>query len=192
MNFRVGSQQRTHSDTIHFHCFPARFMCGVWLALEDVGADNGPLRYYPGSHKLPIFDLHDLGVTASRQKGLYEHYVEYEDFIEALIAARQLKPVEIDVRRGQALFWAANLLHGGSPIRDPSRTRHTQATHYYFDGCSYYTPLASDLALGRIEPRAVFDITDGRRVEPVYNGVPLSRLSLRVRSLLARVDKLLP
>ena len=28
-------------------------MCGVWVALEDMDMDNGPLVYYPGSHKLP-------------------------------------------------------------------------------------------------------------------------------------------
>jgi len=30
-------------------------MCGVWLALEDIDADNGPLIYYPGSHRGPHF-----------------------------------------------------------------------------------------------------------------------------------------
>ena len=26
-------------------------MCGVWVALEEVTPDNGPLCYYPGSHR---------------------------------------------------------------------------------------------------------------------------------------------
>lgn len=45
LNFPVGTQQRTHSDSIHFNSIPQRFMCGVWVALEDVRHDNGPLHY---------------------------------------------------------------------------------------------------------------------------------------------------
>jgi hypothetical protein len=32
LNFRVGTQQRTHSDMIHFSSIPERFMCGVWVS----------------------------------------------------------------------------------------------------------------------------------------------------------------
>lgn len=41
LNFEFGTQQRAHSDTVHFSSLPRRFMCGVWVALEDVDADNG-------------------------------------------------------------------------------------------------------------------------------------------------------
>ena len=30
-------------------------MVGIWVALEDVDEECGPLVYYPGSHKLPIY-----------------------------------------------------------------------------------------------------------------------------------------
>ena len=36
LNFWFGTQQKTHSDTIHFNSIPARFMCGVWVAMEDI------------------------------------------------------------------------------------------------------------------------------------------------------------
>jgi hypothetical protein len=29
-------------------------MCGVWLALEDIPAQAGPVFYLPGSHRWPI------------------------------------------------------------------------------------------------------------------------------------------
>src|SRR5262249_31126765 len=54
LNFPVGSQQHYHSDSVHFSSIPERFMCGVWVALEDVNEDAGPLEYYPGSHKWPL------------------------------------------------------------------------------------------------------------------------------------------
>ena len=47
LNFRVGSEQKTHSDKAFFDSIPHGYMCGVWVALEDVDESNGPLHYYP-------------------------------------------------------------------------------------------------------------------------------------------------
>src|SRR5262245_25123930 len=52
LDFRYGTQQRGHSDRSHFDSLPGDFMCGVWVALEDIGPDSGPLFYVPGSHRL--------------------------------------------------------------------------------------------------------------------------------------------
>jgi hypothetical protein len=46
--------------------------------------------------------------------------------------------------RGHALIWSSNLLHGGAPQRDRERTRNSQVTHYFFEGCEYYTPMLSE------------------------------------------------
>ncbi len=62
LNFDAGTQQLGHSDVVHFYARPRRFMCGVWIALEDIDGDNGPLFYYPGSHRLPEYDFSDLGL----------------------------------------------------------------------------------------------------------------------------------
>ena len=60
LNFKVGTQQKAHSDTLHFSSLPARYMCGVWVALEDITEDNGPLFYYPGSHRNPEYNFSDF------------------------------------------------------------------------------------------------------------------------------------
>jgi hypothetical protein len=138
LNFPVGTEQPVHSDTIHFNSMPAGYMCGVWIALEDVDDENGPLVYYPGSHKLPEYTLADVGCAPD-----VAHYPSYERFIGEMIAGRRLQPRTATIRKGQALVWAANLLHGGSPRRDGFRSRHSQATHYFFSGCRYYTPMWS-------------------------------------------------
>jgi len=39
LNFYVGTEQKLHSDQIHFCSFPLNFMCGVWVALEDISID---------------------------------------------------------------------------------------------------------------------------------------------------------
>lgn len=51
LNFPFGTQQDAHTDFLHFSSLPERFMCGVWLALEDIGSDAGLLFYYPESHR---------------------------------------------------------------------------------------------------------------------------------------------
>ena len=61
LNFPVGTQQHLHSDAVHFHSEPAGFMCGVWVALEDIHDAAGPLEYVPGSQRLPYLQAHDVG-----------------------------------------------------------------------------------------------------------------------------------
>jgi hypothetical protein len=62
LNFPVGTQQPFHSDSLEFSSIPERFMCGVWVALEDVGPTQGPLMYYSGSHKWPIYVNEHMGL----------------------------------------------------------------------------------------------------------------------------------
>jgi ectoine hydroxylase-related dioxygenase (phytanoyl-CoA dioxygenase family) len=139
LNFRVGTEQAAHSDTLHFNSMPAGFMCGVWIALEDIDRENGPLVYYPGSHKLPEVTMKDVGLQARQ-----EDYPEYERYLEDLIRSEELEPEYATIDKGQALIWASNLMHGGSPQEDKSRTRFSQVTHYFFEGCKYYTPMLTD------------------------------------------------
>ncbi len=179
LNFRVGTQQRTHSDTLHFQSVPHRFMAGVWIALEDIDEDNGPLHYYPKSHKLPCYDFHDIALTSSATKKTLDLYKQYEDFVSTLMEEKKFEKKEVKIKKGQALVWAANLFHGGSPIRDTSRSRHSQVTHYYFSGCRYYTPMLSDIFLQKIFWREVTDIRTGKLVPQYYNSdsapIPLAQ-----------------
>ena len=173
LSFRCGSQQRTHSDTIHFGSIPYGFMCGVWIALEDIDEANGPLHYYPQSQKLPVYDLLDIGVTAFTQSEAFENYSRYEDFVEGMMEREGLGRVELHVKRGQALIWSANLFHGGSPILDFQRSRLSQVTHYHFHGCMYFAPLLSDPGLGMLHVRNLTDITTGQPIPQFYNGMPV-------------------
>ena len=47
---------------MHFNTEPPGLMCGVWVALEDIDMDCGPLVYYPGSHRLPPVTPEDVGI----------------------------------------------------------------------------------------------------------------------------------
>lgn len=188
LNFDRGTQQATHSDTIHFDSTPQGFMGGVWVALEDIDADNGPLHYYPGSQVLPQVTLADFGVKVLDDQNPYDLYRSvYEPGIAGIVAQHGLKATEAHMRKGQALIWSANLLHGGQPILDPSRTRHSQVTHYYFDGCSYHTPLLSDEVKG-LHRRYPVDIRTGKNVGGVIEGKPVHvPVAQRVKSLAKNV-----
>ena len=172
LNFSHGSQQRAHSDTIHFQSVPDRFMAGVWIALEPADANNGPLEYFPGSQKLPCVTLADAGIRGSDTAlGDYRPYMEfYEPLIQEIIKANRLEKHEAHLTSGQALIWSANLLHGGGPIREPGRTRQSQVTHYFFEDCLYYTPMHSDPLIGKIYHREPINIATGQPVQNRYCG----------------------
>lgn len=167
LNFPVGTQQDGHSDSVHFSSLPERFMCGVWLAMEDIGPDAGPLFYYPGSHRWPIMTN---GLIGRRGYGssLESAQDPYGPAWRALCEAHGAQRETFLPRKGQALIWCANLLHGGSWQNDPRLTRWSQVTHYYFDDCIYYTPAFSDEALGRLALRNLVSIGDGKARPNIY------------------------
>ncbi|WP_454888174.1 phytanoyl-CoA dioxygenase family protein [Sphingobium herbicidovorans] len=161
LNFPVGTEQRAHSDSVHFSSIPERFMCGVWLAMEDVPAEAGPLFYVRGSHRWPIMNNALIG---RRGHGIELSSAQdpYGPAWEALCKIHDGKKEPFLARKGQALIWCANLLHGGSRQSDPTLTRWSQVTHYFFDDCIYYTPAFSDEAIGKIAMRNIVAIHDGK------------------------------
>lgn len=169
LNFPVGTQQDAHSDSVHFSSLPERFMCGVWLAMEDIGPDAGPLFYYPGSHKWPIMTNALIG-RRGYGSDLASAQDPYGPAWQALCRAHGAQQEVFLPRKKQALIWCANLLHGGSPQNDPRLTRWSQVTHYYFDDCIYYTPAFSDEAVGKLHLRELVAINDGERRPNIYLG----------------------
>lgn len=172
LNFPVGTQQAMHSDAVHFSCLPERFMCGVWVAMEDVPAEAGPLFYAPGSHRWPIMSNSMIGRRGYGSQ-LESAQTPYAEAWNAMIAANDAPIQSFLARKGQAVIWCANLLHGGAPQSDLRLTRWSQVTHYYFEDCIYYTPAFSDEALGQLHLRDVIGIDDGKRHPNSYLGVPL-------------------
>lgn len=146
LNFMRGSQQDTHADALHFHAEPALFMCGVWLALEDVKPGAGPLRYYPGSHRLPVLTMQEAGAVmgAAPHRVTSANYNDtYGPAMLARLAQGGFEARHALLKKGQIAVWAANLAHGGSPILDPGPPRQSLVVHYYFEDCLYYTPMLS-------------------------------------------------
>ena len=149
INFIKGSNQPLHSDVIHFHTVPSLWMAGVWIAFEDVDETNGSLTIIPGSHRWPIYEYHNLNLPHpdTIDDGEEVNYRKYEDFLTQLLESKNAKTKIVKLKKGQALIWAANMLHGGcnvDGVTDFNQTRLTQANHYFFEGCErHYHPMFS-------------------------------------------------
>lgn len=188
LNFPVGTEQHFHTDAIHFSSMPERFMVGVWVALEDIGPDQGPLYYFPGSHKLPIYENQNYGLRFEHGEIPFQQ-ATYEPTWRELVQALGLKEAVFTPKKGQALIWLSNLLHGGKFHKDTSKTRWSQVTHYYFDDCAYYTPMHSHFPSGVVMYREPLDILTGKKRKNSICGKPISdAVTQRATPNLEKVD----
>jgi hypothetical protein len=133
------------------------------------------LIYCPGSHAWPIYTNEHIGKNSRFLDNVYGYYESYAKLWDSLIEVHGARLERFCPRRGQALIWTANLLHGGDPVRELNRTRWSQVTHYYFDGCSYYTPLGSDPFFGQILFRDLVDISSRQPVPNLVSGHRVAR-----------------
>ena len=167
--FSTPTQQPAHSDHIHFSSIPNGFMCGVWVALEDVTSTNGPLFYFPGSHNLAYMNYQDFHIQKN-QHSVETAYQEYESRFEPLIFDLGYTKEVFYAQKGDVFIWSANLAHGGSLALDAQSSRWSQVTHYFFDNCVHFTPRLSDELTGELCLREPIDILSG---EPI---ISLARL----------------
>jgi len=187
LNFPVGTQQPYHSDSVHFSSIPERYMCGVWVALEDIDQDNGPLVYFPGSHQWPIYSNEHIGKLI--RKGDDSSQQAFQDLWEQLVKVHNLEPKRFLAKKGQAVIWLANLLHGGDKQNSAARTRWSQVTHYFFEDCAYYAPMATIPVIGPYGFRQITDISTGQRVKNTILGQPVPDRNSPVRSALRRLRR---
>ncbi len=131
INFLKGLGQRAHSDSIHMTTYPLGYLIAVWIALEDMTPENGPLFYYPGSHRLPYLLNGDFNQGETRFRLGKKDYADYEDTLAAVIEKNRLEKKTFLAKKGDVLIWHANLIHGGSPVLNPKLTRKSMVVHYY-------------------------------------------------------------
>jgi len=147
INFINGSQQKTHSDSIHMTTYPLGGLLGVWIALEDVDESNGALHYIPKSHKLPYFLNSDYDNEGSFLKIGKKSYKAYEEFLEEKVKELGLKKEVFKAKKGDLLIWHANILHGGEPHLDKLKTRKSLVYHYFDENSVCYHEVTQRPAL---------------------------------------------
>jgi hypothetical protein len=147
--FFAGSEQGTHSDSIHMTTYPEGYLVGAWVAVEDIHPDSGPLVYYPGSHRLPYSLSQDVGIELGdvvRNTFYGAYHSKYEPFIAKVVESQNLEPLIHCPKKGDLLLWHANLLHGGTERRNKELSRKSVVCHYFAKGAVCYHDLTAALA----------------------------------------------
>lgn len=140
INFTKGTEQPLHSDYFHFGSMPELMLAGSWTALEDIDPDAGPLSIVPGSHNGPIILPEDLGIKhpPTSTAEVKKNYTIYEQWVREYISSSGLKIITPQLKKGETLIWAANMLHGAFEIKDKKLSRFSQVTHYHFENCDFF------------------------------------------------------
>lgn len=146
IHFISGSQQRAHSDSIHMSTYPPGYLLAAWTALEDIGHDQGPVFYYPGTHRWPYVSCEDYESGNTKWMIGKKSYAKYENYIDELISTSGIKPKLFTAQAGDVLIWHANLLHGGSAIKKEGATRRSMVAHYYADDVFCYHEISQRVA----------------------------------------------
>lgn len=84
----------------------------LFIALDDMGPENGGLEYVPGSHRWPLLPLQDFGGDLDAVR---DHLTPDQ--------AAEFRPHALHLRAGQASIHHSHLVHGsrGNPSDRPRR-----------------------------------------------------------------------
>lgn len=148
LNFERGTEQDAHIDAIFFWPEPSFAMAGVWVALEDIHPDAGPLFYVPGSHRWPFYTSDYVVASrpelAQRRKAAATGKLSTEETaslvnelgsawtedLRALEAKYHTERIPLAVKAGDVVVWHSLLAHGGSPRKNPTLSRKSVVFHY--------------------------------------------------------------
>jgi len=133
LTFWKSSEQSIHQDFsyVHHHRRIGE-LAAAWIPLENIDSQAGPLVYYKGSHmpdKLGFFDWGKGSILASRDAdpSLFDRYTKH---LQSIIRDQKLEPSIFLPKRGDLLIWHGALIHGGTPMLDPTLTRRSFICHY--------------------------------------------------------------
>lgn len=128
--FEYGSCQSLHRDPWFVVTNPIYNMVAAWIALEDIKEDSGPLTYVPRSHRLPYYLTSQNDIILHNPKNDENDKKNTYDFMHGMIKKEGLKVKSFCAKKGQALLWHYSLVHGGSPVINPSLTRKSFVVHF--------------------------------------------------------------
>lgn len=193
--YEKGSEQPLHRDTPVFCTRPEYNYFGNTLYLEDTGDENGCLEIVPGGHKLGELDREalarsfygSLDAIPQLDNGIWN---EYQKRVVDRCNALGLIKRSLHVSAGDCLIWHPQVPHGGSPIRDPARTRHSFVFHTAPVGARVYHQHAFFNPTKPYPEMATWEqeMMDGRAVvhhsqgiafgDPVQRSLPIEELNL--------------
>lgn len=145
--FEKGSEQAAHSDYFHMTTYPDFGLIAIWIALEPIHSENGPVFYYPGSHQWPPVFNKDLPLKENQLFLDANPNRCYETHLNRVIEKSGIEPETFVANTGDALIWHANLVHGGSKQIDPLATRRSLVIHYFASEAICYHEISQRLAV---------------------------------------------
>lgn len=131
LSFQQGSGQEDHHDSLYMMPISHGQLIAIWVALEDCDMNAGPLRYYPGSHRIPPYVF-----SSGNNRAIQAEMPAWNAYMQEQVKRLGLTPEVFPARRGDVFIWSAYLLHGGSHIVDPKLTRKSIVFHYFSEGDS--------------------------------------------------------
>lgn len=144
--FERGSQQTIHHDAHFIYTRKPDQMQSVWIALEDVEDDAGPVFIYPKTHLKPYMpwdticenpELKDE-VLKNRDKlqgkPFYELldkvFFKWADGLRRIVDGK-IEPYVARLKKGDVLFFHPHVIHEGAKIQNPKRSRRSIVGHFY-------------------------------------------------------------
>ncbi len=130
--FEFGSEQAMHRDPMFVRTSPPSHFVAVWVALDEITEDNGPILAVPGSHRAPWYEFErdtivlektDPATHASRRSGWQQHRIEMLDRLGLSIEPQLCAA-------GEVLVWHGGLIHGGAQVGRPATTRRSLLIHF--------------------------------------------------------------
>lgn len=98
------------------------------VALEDIEPGSGELQYILDSHTKLIFRYKNNKIHWDPDTDGHEIHDHHIYCLNEM--AKQLTLTQYLPKKGDILFWHANLVHGGSPIKNNELTRKSIVGHY--------------------------------------------------------------
>lgn len=126
LNFDKGSSQEDHVDSLYMTPKTSGDLIAIWVALEDCHKDAGPLKYYPGSHKIKPYIF-----SNGSEHAVGKEYPEFAKYMEEHVQALGLESFTFEAKKGDVFIWNGRLFHGGSKINNPELTRKSIVFHYF-------------------------------------------------------------
>ena len=126
--FQRSNQHQVHQDTSVVAVEDPMLLAATWIALEDVAEGSGELAYYDRSHNaaLPVQERHEAFDPTQ------DDYSECSRTLDEMCKSRGLAYETFLAKKGDVLFWAADLVHRSHPRTLPDDTsRMSCVTHYY-------------------------------------------------------------
>lgn len=131
----VSTERNWHQDS---YLNPPAVWSGyvaVWIAMDDIHMDSGPFQFVPGSHRWDVLrreKLFSMLPESVRSSADWPTVTQGEvaRVCEEKISATGAEIVEYIPRKGEVLVWHSNLVHRGSPPKDPEALRKSLILHY--------------------------------------------------------------